>query len=142
MENVEKVDLIYICSPNNPTGAVYNKLQLKTWVDYAIKNQAIILFDSAYECFISDKELPRSIFEIEGAKQCAIEFQGEQHFKIVNFGNKTEKEMLDELKRIQKRDARKLCLCEQNGIKIHYINYTEKDNIKEKIKEIIYGTTC
>ncbi|MBP3707958.1 MAG: hypothetical protein J6J36_05055 [Clostridia bacterium] len=75
-------------------------------------------------------------------KQCAIEFQGEQHFKIVNFGNKTEKEMLNELKRIQKRDARKLCLCEQNGIKIHYINYTEKDNIKEKIKEIIDGTTC
>ena len=50
--------------------------------------------------------------------------------------------MLDELKKIQKRDTRKLCLCEQNGVKIHYINYTEKDNIKEKIKEIIDGTTC
>lgn len=75
-------------------------------------------------------------------KKCAIEFQGEQHFKIVNFSNKTEKEMLNELKRIQKRDAQKLCLCEQNGIKIHYINYTEKDKIKEKIKEIIDGTTC
>lgn len=67
-------DIIYICSPNNPTGAVYNKDQLKEWVDYANKNNAVILFDSAYECFISDKDLPRSIFEIEGAKSCAIEF--------------------------------------------------------------------
>ena len=67
-------DIIYICSPNNPTGAVYNKEQLKQWVDYAISNNAIILFDSAYESFISDEELPRSIFEIEGAKKCAIEF--------------------------------------------------------------------
>lgn len=69
-----KADIIYICSPNNPTGAVYNKAQLKSWVDYANKNQSIILFDSAYECFIADKELPRSIYEIEGAKTCAIEF--------------------------------------------------------------------
>jgi LL-diaminopimelate aminotransferase len=69
-----KADIIYICSPNNPTGAVYNKEQLKEWVDYALKNKAIILFDSAYECFISDKSLPRSIYEIEGAKDCAIEF--------------------------------------------------------------------
>ena len=67
-------DIIYICSPNNPTGAVYNKQQLKDWVDYAISNSAIILFDSAYESFISDDKLPRSIFEIEGAKSCAIEF--------------------------------------------------------------------
>ena len=67
-------DIIYICSPNNPTGAVYNKEQLKEWVDYALSNKAIILFDSAYECFISDKDLPRSIYEIEGAKDCAIEF--------------------------------------------------------------------
>ena len=67
-------DIIYICSPNNPTGAVYNKEQLKAWVDYAKLNNAIILFDSAYESFISDKNLPRSIFEIEGAKSCAIEF--------------------------------------------------------------------
>lgn len=72
-ENVN-ADLIYICSPNNPTGAVYNKAQLKKWVDYAIKYNAIILFDSAYESFISEKELPRSIYEIEGAKNCAIEF--------------------------------------------------------------------
>ena len=69
-----KADIIYICSPNNPTGAVYNKAQLKEWVAYANANDAVILFDSAYESFISDKELPRSIFEIEGAKTCAIEF--------------------------------------------------------------------
>lgn len=67
-------DIIYLCSPNNPTGAVYNKEQLKEWVDYALNNHAVILFDSAYEAFISDLELPRSIYAIEGAKQCAIEF--------------------------------------------------------------------
>lgn len=67
-------DLIYICSPNNPTGAVYNREQLKAWVDYALENEAVILFDAAYEAFISDPELPRSIFAIEGAKKCAIEF--------------------------------------------------------------------
>ena len=72
-ENI-KADIIYLCSPNNPTGAVYDKAQLKKWVDYANKNNAIILFDSAYESFISDKDLPRSIFEIQGAKTCAIEF--------------------------------------------------------------------
>ena len=69
-----KADIIYICRPNNPTGAVHNKDQLKKWVDWANKNKAIILFDAAYECFISDDNLPRSIFEIEGAKTCAIEF--------------------------------------------------------------------
>ena len=69
-----KADIIYICSPNNPTGAVYNKQQLEVWVDYAKSNNAIILFDSAYECFVSDENLPRSIYEIEGAKDCAIEF--------------------------------------------------------------------
>ena len=67
-------DIIYICSPNNPTGAAYNKEQLKEWVDYALKNDAIILYDSAYECFITDETLPRSIFAIDGAKKCAIEF--------------------------------------------------------------------
>lgn len=67
-------DIIYICSPNNPTGAAYNAEQLKVWVDYALANDAIILFDSAYECFITDSTLPRSIFAIEGAKKCAIEF--------------------------------------------------------------------
>ena len=70
----QHVDLIYICSPNNPTGACYNKEQLKEWVDYALENEAVILFDSAYEAFISDPELPRSIYAIEGAKKCAIEF--------------------------------------------------------------------
>lgn len=67
-------DLIYLCSPNNPTGACYNKEQLKEWVDYALENEAVILFDSAYEAFISDPELPRSIYAIEGARKCAIEF--------------------------------------------------------------------
>lgn len=67
-------DIIYMCSPNNPTGAVYNKEQLKIWVDYAIANDAVILFDAAYEVFVADESLPRSIFEIEGADQCAIEF--------------------------------------------------------------------
>ncbi|MEE0397269.1 MAG: LL-diaminopimelate aminotransferase [Lachnospiraceae bacterium] len=70
----QHADIIYICSPNNPTGAAYNKEQLKVWVDYALANDAIILYDSAYECFITDKTLPRSIFAIEGAKKCAIEF--------------------------------------------------------------------
>lgn len=69
-----KADIIYICSPNNPTGAVYNKEQLRAWVDYAKENHSVILFDAAYECFITDKDLPRSIYEIEGAKSCAIEF--------------------------------------------------------------------
>lgn len=72
--NAIKADIIYICSPNNPTGAVYNKEQLKAWVDYAKENHSVILFDAAYECFITDKNLPRSIYEIEGAKSCAIEF--------------------------------------------------------------------
>ena len=72
--NSVKADIIYICSPNNPTGAVYNKEQLSVWVDYAIKNEAVILFDSAYESFIDDKNLPKSIYEVENAKKCAIEF--------------------------------------------------------------------
>ena len=71
-ENI-KGGLIYLCSPNNPTGSVYTKQQLKEWVDYAIKNKAIIVFDAAYEAFISDETLPRSIFCIEGARQCAVE---------------------------------------------------------------------
>ena len=69
-----KADIIYICSPNNPTGAVYTKDGLKQWVDYAIQNNAVILFDAAYEAFITDNSLPHSIYEIEGAKNCAIEF--------------------------------------------------------------------
>ena len=69
-----KCDIIYICSPNNPTGAVYTKEGLKKWVDYALRNDAIILFDAAYECFIKSDDLPSSIYQIEGAKNCAIEF--------------------------------------------------------------------
>ncbi len=68
-----KADIIYLCSPNNPTGATYSKEQLKEWVEYALANHAIILYDAAYECFIQGKEIPRSIYEIEGAKECAIE---------------------------------------------------------------------
>lgn len=71
----EKVDLIYLCFPNNPTGAVASKAQLKAWVDYARANEALILFDAAYEAFIQDPELPHSIYEIEGARECAIEFR-------------------------------------------------------------------
>jgi len=67
-------DIVYICSPNNPTGAVYNKEQLTKWVDWANERKAVILFDAAYEAFITDETLPRSIYEIEGAKTCAIEF--------------------------------------------------------------------
>ena len=66
-------DLIYICSPNNPTGAVYSREQLKEWVDFANARGSVILFDAAYESFIEDEELPRSIFEIPGAETCAIE---------------------------------------------------------------------
>ncbi|NQT27427.1 LL-diaminopimelate aminotransferase [candidate division KSB1 bacterium] len=69
----QKVDLIYLCSPNNPTGAVATKEQLKLFVDYALENQAIIFFDAAYSAFIHDPSLPRSIYEVEGAKKCAIE---------------------------------------------------------------------
>ena len=72
-ENVH-ADIIYLCSPNNPTGAVYNKEQLKAWVDYARANDAVILFDAAYEIFVRDRGLPGSIFQIPGAKECAIEF--------------------------------------------------------------------
>lgn len=71
----EKVDLIYLCLPNNPTGMTLTKDQLKVWVDYAVKNKSIILFDSAYEAYISQENVPHSIYEIEGAKEVAIEFR-------------------------------------------------------------------
>ncbi len=71
----EKVDLIYLCFPNNPTGATATKAQLKAWVDYAKANKALILFDAAYEAFIRDPEIPHSIYEIEGARDVAIEFR-------------------------------------------------------------------
>ena len=69
----KRADVIYICSPNNPTGAVYDRERLQKWVDYAIKTDAIILFDAAYEAFIEEDELPHSIFELKGSKSCAIE---------------------------------------------------------------------
>ena len=71
----EPVDLIYLCYPNNPTGAVATKEQLKKWVDYAKQNKAIILFDAAYEAFVSDSSLPHSIYEVPGAKNVAVEFR-------------------------------------------------------------------
>ncbi len=71
----EKADLIYLCFPNNPTGASATKEQLVAWVDYARKNQALILFDAAYVSFIRDESIPQSIFEIEGAREVAIEFR-------------------------------------------------------------------
>ncbi|MBD1809896.1 LL-diaminopimelate aminotransferase [Microcoleus sp. FACHB-SPT15] len=71
----QKVDLIYLCFPNNPTGATATKEHLKAWVDYAKAHNSIIFFDAAYEAFITDPELPHSIYEIEGARDCAIEFR-------------------------------------------------------------------
>ena len=71
----EKVDMIYLCFPNNPTGTVLSKEELKRWVDYASKNNSIILYDSAYEAFITEENIPHSIYEIEGAKDVAIEFK-------------------------------------------------------------------
>ena len=71
----EKVDLIYLCYPNNPTGTVATGEQLQKWVDYARANDAVILYDAAYEAYIQDAGLPRSIYEIEGARECAIEFR-------------------------------------------------------------------
>ncbi len=67
------IDVIYICSPNNPTGATFDKEKLKLWVDYAIKNSSVIIFDAAYEAFIEEADIPHSIYEVEGAKKCAIE---------------------------------------------------------------------
>jgi LL-diaminopimelate aminotransferase len=71
----ERVDLAYLCSPNNPTGAVASRENLQAWVDWARANDAVLLFDAAYDAFIQDPALPRSIFEIEGAKECAIEMR-------------------------------------------------------------------
>jgi len=71
----QKVDLVYLCYPNNPTGATATREQLTAWVDYARANKAIILYDAAYEAFIKDPAIPRSIFEIEGAHECAMEFR-------------------------------------------------------------------
>jgi LL-diaminopimelate aminotransferase len=70
----QRVDIIYLCYPNNPTGTVITKSELKKWVDYALKNDTIIMYDAAYEAYIQDAEIPHSIYEIKGAKKCAIEF--------------------------------------------------------------------
>ncbi|MBQ7705853.1 MAG: LL-diaminopimelate aminotransferase [Selenomonadaceae bacterium] len=71
----EKVDLIYLCSPNNPTGTTLDKAALANWVDYAQKNDAVILYDAAYAAYITEKKIPRSIYEIDGAREVAIEFR-------------------------------------------------------------------
>ncbi len=71
----ERIDLIYLCMPNNPTGTSFTREELKKWVDYAIENKSLILFDAAYERFIEDEDVPHSIYEIEGAKNVAIEFK-------------------------------------------------------------------
>ena len=71
----KRADIIYICCPNNPTGTTMTRPQLKKWVDYARENESIILFDAAYNAFITEEDVPHSIFEIDGAKECAIEFR-------------------------------------------------------------------
>ena len=71
----EKLDVVYLCYPNNPTGAVITRSKLKQWVDYALESGALIMYDSAYEAFIRDADIPHSIYEIEGARKCAIEFR-------------------------------------------------------------------
>jgi LL-diaminopimelate aminotransferase len=71
----KKVDIVFLCYPNNPTGTTASKQELKKWVDYALKNKVVILYDSAYEAYISDPEIPHSIYEIEGAREVAIEFR-------------------------------------------------------------------
>lgn len=71
----EQVDIIYLCFPNNPSGVGISRSELKKWVDYAINNQALILYDAAYEAYITEDEMPHSIYEIDGAKKCAIEFR-------------------------------------------------------------------
>ncbi|MFA7129823.1 MAG: aminotransferase class I/II-fold pyridoxal phosphate-dependent enzyme, partial [Sphaerochaeta sp.] len=76
----EKVDLIYLCSPNNPTGAVASKAQLKAFVDYAIEHKSVIIFDSAYSEYITEEGYPRSIYEIDGAKECAVEINSFSKF--------------------------------------------------------------
>ncbi len=79
----EHVDIIYLCSPNNPTGTVLNREQLENWVKYAKENKAIIFYDSVYEIFIEDENIPHSIYEIEGAKEVAIEFRS--YSKLAGF---------------------------------------------------------
>ena len=71
----KRIDIVYLCYPNNPTGTTLTKPELKKWVDYALANDTLILFDAAYEAYIQDADIPHSIYEIKGAKKCAIEFR-------------------------------------------------------------------
>ena len=71
----KRIDIVYLCYPNNPTGTTLTKSELKKWVDYALANDTLILFDAAYEAFIREDDVPHSIYEIKGAKKCAIEFR-------------------------------------------------------------------
>src|SRR5260370_3068127 len=71
----EHVDLVYLCFPNNPTGAVASREQLSRWVDYAREHESLLLFDAAYEAYISERGIPHSIFEIPGARECAVELR-------------------------------------------------------------------
>jgi LL-diaminopimelate aminotransferase len=71
----ERADLVYLCFPNNPPGAVATREQLTAWVKYALENESVLLYDAAYEAFITQSEIPHSIFEIEGARECAVEFR-------------------------------------------------------------------
>ena len=71
----KRIDIVYLCYPNNPTGTTLTKPELKKWVDYALANDTLILFDAAYEAYIQDADVPHSIYEIKGAKKCAIEFR-------------------------------------------------------------------
>lgn len=81
----EKVDLIYLCFPNNPTGAVASREALQAWVDYARANDSLILFDAAYEAFITDPSIPHSIYELEGARDCAIEFRSFSKMRVYGY---------------------------------------------------------
>lgn len=74
----KRIDIVYLCYPNNPTGTTLTKPELKKWVDYALANDTLILFDAAYEAYIQDENVPHSIYEIKGAKKCAIEFRSFQ----------------------------------------------------------------
>jgi LL-diaminopimelate aminotransferase len=71
----EPVDMIYLCYPNNPTGTTLTKAELQKWVDYALEHKALILYDAAYEAYIHESDVPHSIYEIEGARSCAVEFR-------------------------------------------------------------------
>ncbi|GHF96193.1 LL-diaminopimelate aminotransferase [Deinococcus piscis] len=112
-EQDEQLDVVYLCSPNNPTGAVATREQLQAWVDYARQHRAVIIFDAAYAEFIADPELPRSIYEIEGARECAIELTSFSKFSgftgvrlgwaVVPYALRTEDSEQGELNRMWNR---------------------------------------